>query len=199
MKPAVRSFLVFLAVWIPLTAVLFLLLSGFLSSWSGQMVSVRAATPDQTTHQVLVVQDDGSRFEATWPVDAVLGLDLKIDRLALPPSPLPKGLARTQKQRFTLTFTVVPDGGTAREISTATPQTFALTILALVGGILLRNMVVAGNPLSLDPKGVELVKAQKPPGRVADPGGGDDPPTRRPRPKQGPPPPRPRRGSGRRG
>lgn len=197
-----RSFLVFLAAWIPLTGLLFLLVSGFLSSWTGQVVSVRAATSgetEQTTFQVLVVEDDQSSFESTWPADAVLGLDLRIDRLALPPSPLPEGLARTEKQRFTLSFTVTPEGGVAREISTATPQTFALAILALVGGILLRNMVVAGNPLSLDPKGVELVKAQAPPGRSTRPPAEGGEPSRRSRAKKGPPPPRPRRGSGRRG
>lgn len=192
-----RAFAVFLALWFPVVVVVFLWLSGFFTSWHGHAVSVRSAKPDQVVHQVLVVDDAGSRFEDHWPVEVLQGIDLAIDPRAVPPTELPEGLPRTEKERFTMSFTLTPDGGVPRVISTATPQTLGLALLLFVLGALGRNMMVAGNPLSLEPRGVELVKAQRPPGSVGP--SGDEPSTsKRRRTKKGPPPPKRRRGTGRR-
>lgn len=202
MRPALRSFLLFAVAWVPASVVLFLWLSGFLTTWSGQAVSVRTADPVLAKLQVLVVEEDGRYFEDFWPREALTGTDLAIDRTGLPPKPLPEGLPSTVKERFTLSFTVTPEGGVARDISTASPQTLGMALFALFGGLLIRNMLVAGNPFSIEPRGVELVKRQVGHGQIAptaNSGGGGNKENRASRrSRKGPPPPKKRRGGGRR-
>lgn len=193
MKPKVRSFALFTVFWAPACVVLFLLISGFTSAWDGKVVSVRSAHEDLPKLQVLVVTPDDN-FEAWWPREALVPLDLAIDPLALPVKPLPDDLPTTHKDRFTLSFTLADDS-TTQVLPTATPQTFGLALLAFFLGLLGRNMVVAGNPFSLEPRGVELVKAQPSPGSAAPP---TAPTKTRNRGRKGPPPPKRRRGSGRR-
>ena len=194
MKPKVRSFLLFALGWLPACVVLFLLISGFASAWHGTVVSVRSAHEDLPKLQVLVV-GDGERFEAWWPREALTPYDLAIDPRALPATPLPEGLPTTHKDRFTLSFTL--DGDDVHQVlPTATPTTFGLALLAFALGLLGRNMVIAGNPFSLEPRGVELVKAQPAAGTAA-----PAKPKAKSKPRRsgkGPPPPKKRRGSGRR-
>lgn len=194
MKPQLRSFLLFATGWIPVSVGLFLLISGFFTAWEGQVVSVRNADPELPKLQVLVVTDE-TEFERHWPRWALEDLDLRIDPRALPSKPLPEGLPTTVKERFTLSFTLTSEQG-VRTLSTATPQTLGLALFAFVFGLLGRNMLVAGNPFSLEPRGVELVKAQAQAGNVAPPAGGKQKAKRKGR--KGPPPPKRRRGSGRR-
>ncbi|MEZ4318217.1 MAG: hypothetical protein R3F61_11975 [Myxococcota bacterium] len=200
MRPAVRSVLVFAVGWAALCALLFLFLAGFFTAWNGVAVSVRDGDPEQAVYSVLIVEDDGTRFEADWPAHAVQGLKLSIDSLALPPKPLPEGLPRTEKQRWSTSFTVTPAEGEARSVGTTKPQALAIALLVFVIGLGGRNMMVAGSPLSIEPTGITLPKAQRPPGQAASPdaGGGGGTTSRASRPQKGPPPGKRRRGGGRR-
>jgi hypothetical protein len=198
MKPAVRSLLLFAVGWAALCIALFLFLAGFFSSWDGVAVSVRDSNPEQAVYSVLIAEDDGTRFETDWPAYAVKGLSLSIDPLALPPKPLPEGLPRTRKTRWTMSFTVTPEEGGARTVGTPQPQSLAIALLVFLVGIGGRNMMVAGSPISIEPRGISLPKAQRPPGQTSSPDEGGGGPKRASRAQKGPPPGKKRRGGGRR-
>lgn len=198
MTPAVRSVLLFAVGWALACAALFLFLAGFFTSWDGVAVSVRDANPDRAVYSVLVVEPDGDRFEVDWPKYAIDGLKLGIDPLALPPKPLPEGLPTTTKAPWGMSFTVTTEGGGTRTAATPQPQALAIAVLVFLLGLGGRNMMVAGSPISIEPRGITLPKTQKPPGAASsggDEGGGSTAPRR---PKKGPPPGKPRRGGGRR-
>lgn len=194
MTPTVAKLVRFTAGWSVATLVVFLFLADFFSAWSGRLVSVRSSKPDQVVVQVLVAPDDGERFEANWPKEAIEGLDLTIDPLALPPKPLPAGLPRTEKSRFALTYDVRPEGGGVRVVATTGPRPMALAILFFFLGIGFRNMVVAGSPFAIArPEGPIETHTAAPP----------DPPSgsgkrKKARGKKGPPPARRRKGGRRR-
>jgi hypothetical protein len=198
LSPAVRSLVLFSVVHALLCAVVFLALAGFFDAWDGRAVSVREAKLDQQVFQVLIVEPVPSgetiRREEQWPAVAIEGLDLPIDRLALPmPDPFLDRPA-TRKQRFQLGFTVTPSGGGTRWVPTSSPQSLAVAVLVFVLGVGLRNMVVAGSPIAITPR------APAPPGpsTPAPPGDAAPEPTRASRSHQGPPPQKHRRGAGRR-
>ncbi len=190
MDKASRVFAITVLGWALGCAVLFLFLSSFFASWRGRAVSVRRLDPERAMVQVLVVEDDGARFETFWPREAVEGLDLPVDPLALPPSPLPEGLPRTRKKRFSLTFSVEPAGAAPRLVPTTSPGSLGLALLVFFLGIGVRNMVVAGTPFAIArPEAPPRTHTAAPP----------VPPRRgRARGRKGPPPGRRRRGRGRR-
>jgi hypothetical protein len=192
MTPHVRSFVLFIAGWCGISLLVFLFLADFFTGWSGRAVSVRDVGGEQTMLEVLVVENDGSRFERAWPREAVVDLNLGIDRRALPPKPLPKGLPRTNKDPFTLSFTLEPEGGGVRTVATTGPQPMAIALLFFFLGTLIRNMIVAGSPFSLvRPEATESTTAAPPTPPVAGP-------SKKGRAKKGPPPSKKRRGGGRR-
>ncbi|MCB9672817.1 MAG: hypothetical protein H6736_18155 [Alphaproteobacteria bacterium] len=199
MTPAVKSFALAVVAWAVVCVGVFLYASDFFSTWHGQAVSVRGMDPDRAVLQVLVVEDDGGRFEAAWPREALDGMNLAIDRLALPPKPLPEGLPRTNKDRFALTFTLEPDGGGVRTVATTGMRPLGVALLIFLVGVGFRNMMVAGSPLALarPEQAPRTHTAAPPPPPSASASGASG--AGRPRPKKGPPPGRPRRGSGRRG
>ena len=192
---SVRAFVLFMLGWVPATVVCFLYLSGFFQSWTGHAVSVRPVEEDAVMARVLIVDETGDAFEDWWPLEMLEGIDLPFDRLAIPPSTVPEGSPRTQKALYTMSYTIEPADGGSRVVSTATPTTLGLSLVILLLGVALRNMLYAGNPFSLEPRGVELVKAQRAPGSTGTQG---SKPSRRSTSKKGPPPPKRRRGSGRR-
>ena len=204
---ALRATALFGATWLVVSVGVFLFLAGFFTAWSGVAVSVRDANPDRSVYTVLIADDSGARFETTWPARAVEGLSLPIDPLALPPKPLPDDLPRTEKARWSMAFTVaaVEDGqvGAARRITTTRSQALAIALLVFVVGFGGRNMMVAGNPFSIEPRGITLPAAQAPAGQISGGSGGGDggggtTNRSRPRGRKGPPPTKKRRGGGRR-
>ena len=202
MRPAIRSLLLFILGWLPVCVGLFLFLASFFTSWDGRAVSVRSSDPEQAVYSVLIAPDEGERFEVDWPVIAVEGLNLSIDPLALPPKPLPDGLPRTKKQPWTMEFTVSPDGGGVRTVPTTGPQAISIALLVFLLGIGIRNMLVAGSPISIEPRGITLPKGQAAAGQIAPTSGGTGGSggrsSRTSRPRKGPPPGKRRRGGGRR-
>jgi len=194
-RPAIRSLLLFIAGWLPVCVGLFLFLASFFSAWDGRAVSVRSSDPEQAVYSVLIAPDEGDRFEVDWPVIAVEGLNLSIDPLALPPKPLPEGLPRTQKLPWTMEFTVTPEGGGVRTVPTTGPQAISIALLVFLLGVGIRNMMVAGSPISIEPRGITLPKGQAAAGHIVPTSGSSSRPSR---PRKGPPPGKRRRGGGRR-
>ncbi len=199
---AIRNTVLFAIAWAVVSAGVFLFLAGFFTQWSGVAVSVRDGDPDQSVYQVLIVDDAGESFEADWPARAIEGLSLPIDPLALPPSDLPDDLPRTEKERWAMAFTVasVTDGqvGTPRRFTTTQVPSLGIALLVFVIGLGARNMMVAGSPFSIEPRGVTLPAAQSAPGSVAGGTGSGGSGNKRARGRKGPPPPKRRRGGGRR-
>jgi hypothetical protein len=192
MTPHVRSFFLFLGGWCACSLLVFLVMADFFHAWDGRIASVRTGEAELPTAQVLIVEDDGDRTEQTWARKALDGIEVPIDRFALPPDPLPPGLARTVKERFALSFTVEPDGAGVRTVATTGPRPLALALLFLFIGTGIRNMIVAGSPFGLRrPEGPR-------PTVVAAPEKRSEGPRRTGRSKQGPPPTKRRRGQGRR-
>lgn len=199
MTPATRTFAKFVAGWAAACVVLLLVFSGFFTSWKGQVVSVRDPDPELTSALVLVLAADGSTFEQAWPREAIDGLDLLVDARGLPPVEIPPDLASTRKEPFTLSFTIEPAGGGRRIVPTTGTGPLGVSLLIFLLGIALRNMLVAGSPLSLAaPEGRVTNHTAAPESPRRSEGSGGSGGGRRPRPKKGPPPGRPRRGGGRR-
>lgn len=198
MTPATRTFAMFVATWTLVCVGLLLLLSGFFTSWNGRVVSVRDLDPEKPVAEVLLVTSDGARFERVWPREAIAGLDLDVQKRGLLPMELPDDLARSRKEPFSLTFTIQPEGGGTRTVATTGPRPLAMALLVFFVGIGIRNMVVAGNPLSLaGPDGRvtnHTAAPPEPPAASSEGGGGK----RAKRAKKGPPPGKRRRGGGRR-
>jgi hypothetical protein len=193
MHPLLRHLLVAT----PLCAVVFLVSSGFFTSWSGRAVSHRPPPPDTdpVVRRVLVVAEDRTHGEHDWPKEVVEAHVPTADASGIPPSKLPDGLARTRKDSFALFFTVTPDEGPSVVVPTTSPRSVGLAALAGVLAVLGLNMVRSGSPFSWEPRGVELPRTL--------PRALEVPPTpgtlgRPRRAEPGPPPPKPRRGGGRR-
>lgn len=192
MHPLLRHLLVAT----PLCAVVFLVSSGFFTSWSGEAVSHRPppVDTDPAVRRVLVVAADGSHGEHDWPKEVVETHVPRTDPTGIPPSTLPDGLARTNKDRFALFFTVTPETGESVVVPTTSPRALGLALIAGALAVLGLNMVRSGSPFSWAPRGVSLPEAQ--PRALQVPQAPDAAGRRRSEP--GPPPPKPRRGGGRR-
>lgn len=188
MQPHVKSFVVFLAGAAGVALVVFLLMSDFFSAWDGRVVSVRSGDPERATAQVLIDDDAGGRFETTWSREALDGIEVTIDSFALPPSPLPPGLTRTTKERFTLSYTLRPEGAGVRTVATTGQRPLALALLFLFVVTAVRNMIVAGSPFSLERRQTATNTAAPPPVPSA------RAPEKKVRSKKGPPPKTKRRG-----
>lgn len=171
--------------WAVVCVVVFLGASDFFSAWSGQAVSVRpSASPAPEVYEVLIAGRQGAQ-ERTWPAEVVNGLALPFDALAVPPVPIPADRPHTSKMRFTLHFLVEGEDG-FDQVATTSPRALAVAVVLFLLGVGVRNMMVSGSPLSIEPRGVLLPKAQAAPGAPASA-------TRGP-PRKAPPPARRRRG-----
>ncbi len=182
----------FVFAMVPVAILTFLTLSDFFAGWDGHAVSVRAPQkPEPTSYTVLIVQQGDDPIERIWSADLVEGLGLPVDPLAIPPSTIPEGRPATVKQPLTLHYRIQRPDKSWEIVPTTTPSALGLALLVLMLGIALRNMVVAGSPVGIEPR-TPLPRAQTTPGSVAPPPRGGA------RGHKGPPPPRPRRGRGRR-
>jgi hypothetical protein len=174
-------------------SVVFLLASDVLGTWNGHAVSVRpTAAEEPDTFVVRIVEPGGRLVERSWPADLVLGLDLPMDEVAVPPTELPETAAPTTKGRFDLHMLV--RGATETEwriVPTTSPRALALAVVVALIALFLRNMAVSGSPFAIEPRGVWL-----PPG-LAKPGAPAPTAGRAPS-RPGPPPSGPRVGRGRR-
>lgn len=185
----VARLLVFSVAWAAVCAIVFLGVSDFFSAWSGQAVSVRpTASPAPKVYEVLIA-GNGRSLERSWPAEIVDGLGLPFDAIAVPPVPIPAERPHTSKLRYTLHFLVEGEDGTFRRVPTTSPRALAIAWVLFVLGVGVRNMTISGSPVSLQPRGVLLPKAQAavgaPAARVQGP------------PRKRPPPARRRRGPGR--
>lgn len=189
-----RSLWLFVLAMVPVAVFVFLVSSDFFAGWDGHAVSVRPPrNPDEpVTYTVLIAQADADPIERLWPAARVEGLGLPTDPLAIPPTEIPEGRPATVKHRFSLHYRIQEPGGTWEVVPTTSPSALGLGLLALLLGIALRNMVVSGSPVSIEPRRALLPRAQAAPGQVA------PPPRAASRGQKGPPPSRPRRGRGRR-
>lgn len=192
MSTALRRFLLFVAALIPVTILAFLAASDFFGAWNGRAVSVRPQQEEgaPSHYQVLIVNNDDTTVERTWPAARVDPLKLPVDPFAITPDTIPAERPRTTKSSYTLHYLLEKPNGEWETVPTTSPASLGVGFLVFVLGIAVRNMIVAGSPFSLQPRGLTLPKAQAPSGQVATRGGN--------RPKKGPPPGRRRKGVGRR-
>ncbi len=172
---------VFLAWSVPLTLIVFLLMSRFFVGWSGTITSVRPYQPEDAARLALVVADDGSDTERWLPTAALTGLPIPVSAYAAPPATLPPEAPRTSKSRWTLSMVVVPAGGAASTHTTTSPQALALALLVFIGSLALRNMAVSGSPARFGHRDTVLPAALPTAGQPT------GPPKQRPR-KTAPPP-----------
>jgi hypothetical protein len=189
-RPAVRALLLYLIAQTAAVVLLFLLFSSFFTAWDGAAVSVLQPRADATVVQVLIVNDDGSTLQRTWPSSVVTGLSLPVDALALAPSTVPEDAIRTRKSRYQLQFLIQRPGEDGERqwqgVPTTSAQGVGMVVLLWLIGLGLRNMLYAGSPLAIERSRVFLPKAQAASGTVA--GGGVS------RGRKSPPPGRKRRG-----
>ncbi len=178
---------------VPVAIFVFLLFSDFFSSWDGHAVSVRPTVDESPeAYTVLIAQADGETIERVWPAALVQGLALPMDPFAIPPSPIPEARPATKKRAMTLHHLIKRQGGEWDSVPTTSPSSLGLGLLALLIGIALRNMVVAGSPFSIEPREALLPRAQAASGQIAKGA------RQGRRGQKGPPPGRPQRGRGRR-
>lgn len=183
--------MVFVVALIPVTVLAFLIASDFFVSWNGTAVSVlpsEEVNPER--YQVLIVESDRSTLRQVWSAALVEPLGLPVDPYGIPPDDIPDDRPRTTKSAYALHFLLQQANGEWQTVPTTSPASLGVGFLVFVLGIALRNMIVAGSPFSLEPRGLTLPKAQTPTGQVASRGAS--------RPKKGPPPSRRRKGAGRR-
>jgi hypothetical protein len=181
----------------PLAALVFLWSADFFTTWSGQVVSVRAATTvDAPVLRVLVVEEDRSYYEIDWPKAVVDPLDLDVDNTGVPRTKLPEDAPTTSKDRFSLSFTVTPNEGATKVVPTTSARALSLAFVTWLLGLFLHNMWLSGSPWSWERREFELPKNQEQ-GTSGQPQ--EDPQAaKRARSRKGPPPARKRRGAGRR-
>ena len=164
--------------------------SAFFAGWNGHAVSVRPTKNDKpSVDQVLIVNDDNSRTEQTLEADAIDGLMLPFDALALPPTDVSER-PLTRKFPYTLQYEIKKPTGEVVEgeenpvlswhvYPTTSPRAVAMAVLLWIVAFGLRNMIVAGSPIHVAPREREPVKLQQRAGSVASPVS---------RSKKGPPP-----------
>ncbi len=180
----VRSLLGF-ALWgTPLSALAFLAVAQFFTSWSGHVVSAWPAPEDAQVQRVLLVDEDRDEHALAWPAELVRELDLPLDASGIAPVTLPEGAHHTVKSPFRLYFSV--ESGDGHEtVYTSSPRALGVGLMVWFLALAIRNMVVAGSPLQLTPRPTRLPQGLPAAGQVV--------PRQGPRPKKGPPPPRGRR------
>lgn len=153
--------LIYLLVATPACLLVFLGFSNFFASWSGQAVSVRpTASEAPAVYRVLIVDSDGTRHERDWSPEAVSGLSLPIDPLALPPKNIPEDRPKTRKTRYSMSYQVerVADGLPVwREYPTTSPQALGIAFVLWLLGFAGRNMWVSGSPFALEERAREKI------------------------------------------
>ena len=158
---------------------LFLYASSWFSSWDGRAASVRpTAAEEPTVFRVLVVDDDASRFEMSWTKQAISGLNIPPDALALPPRDL-SDRPRTRKLAYTLTYDVEKPGELDPEAKgdeeparvwhtfpTTSPQGLAMAVMVWLIGFAIRNMYISGSPIEIMPRERTKIAPQRAIGNI---------------------------------
>ena len=185
LSPAWRGTLRFGALLAVVCAGVFLVAAGFLASWDGSAVSLRAWPGDEEPdhYRVLIVEPDGRSLERDWPADVVRGLGLPVQSRAIPPARVPKGRPHTWKERFRLHFFVQQPDGEHLVVPTPSPASLAIALFAYVALFALRNMYVSGSPVSITPRRMVLPAPLAPVGQPA-----SKPGPKAARSRKGPPP-----------
>ena len=142
----------------------FLGFSNFFASWNGHAVSVRPTLSENpTVYQVLIVDEDGERHERDWASNAVSGLNLPIDPLALPPLVIPDARPKTRKKAYELQYEIerIQDGQPVwQEYPTTSPQALGMAIILWLLGFAGRNMWVSGSPIGFEARERERIALQ---------------------------------------
>lgn len=145
----------------------FLLLAGFFAQWDGHAVGVRPyAGASAKVYQVLIVEEGGNTVERNMSALAIDGLNLPLNDVGVAPNVLPPTAAATKKSRFQLSYLVqraAAEGetvGSWKSYPTTTPQALGAVVLMWLMALGVRNMIYAGSPIGIDPRGVSLPKGQ---------------------------------------
>jgi len=201
MPPAWRSFLLSVLALLPVAALVFLWDCSFFEAWDGRAVSV-APSPVQepATYRVRILEGEGPAVRTErWDAEVVKRLGLKVDPVEMAPLEVPETAPRTVKHRLSLSYEVQLGAGTdtVRWLSAPTTSVRSVGVAALVLLVLIavRNMLVAGSPIALEPLQVRNATAAPPfPSSTRSGGRG----RKGARGHKGPPPAKRRRGRGRR-
>lgn len=166
-----RSLLAFVAAIVPVVILIFLLASRFFVAWEGRVTGVSpiGTEAEPKSYRVVVAAADHTYQVQTWPGSVVRQMEVPIDPLLVPPSPVDDRYPYTQKHRFQLHFLVEDKAGANVLVPTTSPQ--ALGVAVLVGLVLvaIRNGYVSGSPIDIRPRPTRLPGALSPSGQVAKP------------------------------
>lgn len=172
----VPRFLAHAAALVPVAVLAVLISSSFFSAWSGHLVGRMPSKTDTDINaeppstQVMIVQGEGGEvWNPRFPTPLVTELKTPVRPNGLPPLDLPEGSPTTEKERFTLYFTIKPAEEATRVVATTTPGALAVGLFVWLLGLVLRNMYVSGSPISLAPVASILPEAQAAAGQVAQP------------------------------
>lgn len=188
--------MLYLVVQTAVVAAVFLGVAGFFAAWDGRAVGVLTpVSPEPAVYEVVVVQPDDSVVFRTMPRTLVLGMDLPVLPMGIPPDPVPETAPATKKSRFSLSYLVQSRAEGAAERTwtaypTTTPQALGLAVIVWLLALAIRNMAYAGAPWSIERREAYLPKALVRAGQLAETTGN----TSTERPKKAPPPPKSRRG-----
>jgi len=200
LPPAWRSFLLSLLAFLPVVLLVFLWDCSFFVAWRGQAVSVAPTRGEDPASYVVRIhegQDDRAVRTVRWDAAVVKQLSLPVDPVEMAPLTIPDDAPTTTKQRFGLTYRVRTGEGTEQaqwlEVPTTSPRSLGIAGLVFLLLAALRNMMVAGSPIALEP--LQTRNATAAPSTPSKPSRGGSKGSRS---KKGPPPGRSRRGRGRR-
>lgn len=198
MLALLRSSPAFLALTAPVVLLIFLLASGFFSSWHGEVTAVIPARSETTpsAYSVVIQAPDGEVKRPWWPEPLVTELALPPSYTGEPPlkpavnvaeAPVP-ALATSTKSRFSFSFVVRRPGKPDHVEPTTSPTALGLALVAWILLFLFRNAWLSGSPLSATPRENTRPAALPPAGVVQPP-----PKAKAPRSQPGPPPQKGRR------
>lgn len=200
MPPAWRSFLLSLLALLPVALLVFLWDCSFFVAWSGQAVSVAPTRSEEPASFVVRIHeggDDRAVRTVNWDAAVVKQLSLPVDAVEMAPLEIPDAAPDTEKARFGLSYRVQVGEGSDDprwlEVPTTSPRSLGIAALVFLLLAAVRNMVVAGSPVALEPVDARNATAA-PPTPSGQPSG-------RPtsgRSRKGPPPGKRRKGRGRR-
>jgi hypothetical protein len=199
MPPAWRSFLLSLLAFLPVAVLVFLWDCSFFVAWDGQAVSVAPSRAEEPASYVVRIQEGESREvrTANWDAAVVRQLSLPVDAVEMAPIQVPETAPDTDKARFSLSYRVQVGEGTDQarfiDVPTTSPRSVGIAALVFLLLAAVRNMVVAGSPVALQPVNAKNATAAPP-----SPSGNPSPRPKSGGSRKGPPPGKRRKGQGRR-
>ncbi len=201
MPPAWRSFLLSLVALFPIAVLVFLWDCSFFVAWNGQAVSLAPSrVQEPASYVVRILEGQGPEVRTVnWDANVIRQLGLKVDPVEMAPLEVPDTAPDTVKERFSLSYRVQVGEGTEQahwlSVPTTSPRSVGIAGLVFLLLAAVRNMVVSGSPIALEPLHVRNATAAPPAPTTSGGSGGG---SKGPRGHKGPPPGKRRRGQGRR-